>query len=128
MKNNDIELKTGIDIVYIPRITKILNSKEKDLFLKRCFANDEIEEFFRRKRRGAEFLAGRFALKESLLKILDDRRGVRLSEISCLSRGGRPVLKFRGKTMSAFKNYNLAISISHDNEYAIAVVFARRKR
>ncbi len=127
MKRKSPELKIGVDIVFIPRIRKILNSKQRDLFLKRCFSKDEIREFLSMKKR-VDYLAGRFALKESLIKISGSRDGIKLNEISCTYLNKTPVLSFTGKTSTIFKKYDISFSISHDNEYAFVVAIGRRKR
>ncbi len=118
----------GVDIVYVPRINEIICSKEKNSFLKRCFSQKEIDEFLKKRGRGAEYLAGRFALKEALVKIAGNRKGIKFSEICCLSSGKRPSLSFYGETKGVFRKYEISFSISHDNEYAFAVAIGRRKR
>ncbi|MCX7958286.1 MAG: holo-ACP synthase [Deltaproteobacteria bacterium] len=128
MKIRENDFSIGADVVFIPRITGILCSKERDTFLRRCFSEKEIKCFLDKKTGGDKFLAGRFALKEALVKITGNRRGIRFSEICCPSSKGKPVLKFLGKTMSVFSRYDISFSISHDNEYAFAVVIGRRKR
>ncbi|MGB9599541.1 MAG: holo-ACP synthase [Myxococcota bacterium] len=127
MKEKGSDFEIGVDIVYIPRIQRILDSDEKEAFLKRSLSKEEIDEF-RRVKRKAEYLSGRFALKESLVKINRGRRGIRFSEISCTSKKGGPSLSFSGKTSLIFKRYEINFSISHDHDYAFVVAIARRLR
>lgn len=126
MKRKENDFNIGVDIVYIPRIRDIINSKEKNRFLKRCFSTKEVKEFLRKRQNGIQYLAGRFALKEALVKIIGKRSGIRFSEISCQSTNGVPTLNFTGKTLAIFKKYKISFSISHDNEYAIAIAIGRR--
>lgn len=127
MREKRSDFEVGVDIVFIPRIQKILNSDEAESFIDRCLSDEEKKEFYRRRNK-AEYLSGRFALKESLIKIHKGRRGIRFSEISCITKRGRPLLSFSGKTLSVFKRYEINFSISHDQYYAIAVAIARSSR
>lgn len=120
------DIKIGVDIVYVPRIKKILNSDEKLPFIKRVLSKAELKEFLRYKR-GEFYLAGRFALKESLIKLIGERKNVKFSEISCIKKNGRPELNFSGKTKLVFAKYDISFSITHDNEYALAVAIGRKR-
>ena len=127
MKWKRPDFKIGVDIVYIPRVREILNSEQSESFLNRCFSKDEIKESLKKKKK-EEYLAGRFALKESLIKLLGNREGIQFSEISCIYASKIPTLSFYGYTSKIFKYYEIFFSISHDNEYAFAVAIGRRKR
>lgn len=125
-KKSRFDLKVGVDIIYIPRIKEILDSDEREAFVNRCFAESEISES-KQKRNLAEYLSGRFALKEALVKINGDRNGIRFSEIMVDSKRGRPILKYSGTTKKIFAKYDISFSISHDKDYAIAVAIGREK-
>ena len=105
----------GCDIVDLERIEKfykrfgvkgvlrILSDEEYELFVKLPF------------RRKIEFLAGRFAAKESLIKALD-KKFINFKRIAVLPTDtGRPKVYIDGKLM------NFCISISHEKKYAMAV-------
>jgi|GEM_PF-205396 holo-[acyl-carrier protein] synthase len=127
MSHRRSKFEIGVDIVSIDRIREILNSKYKKRFLARCFSRGERIEGSRLKR-SAEYFAGRYALKEALIKLVSGRKGIRLSEISCTGRGKRPRLEFSGKTSMRFRGFEISFSISHDRDYAIAVAIGRRTR
>ncbi|MDY6894217.1 MAG: holo-ACP synthase [Thermotogota bacterium] len=106
----------GVDIVKVDRINeknvqKILSQKEK-----------EIYDTFKGQKRKKEYAAGRFAVKESLIKCF--KRFVPYSQITVLNKqSGEPYLdeeslkylfeKFGG-------NGTIHISIAHEREYAVA--------
>lgn len=103
-------MAVGIDLVHTTRITnperlakKILSEREYLIFEKR----DHKEQF----------IAGRFAAKEAFMKALGYGLGtIPLNTIEILYRGenkGPYVL---------YQNVEYDVSISHDGEYAIAIV------
>ncbi|MCF0114231.1 MAG: holo-ACP synthase [Erysipelotrichaceae bacterium] len=96
----------GIDIVDIRR----LNVQDERLVAK-VLSDEEIEVFNQLSdRRKAEFLAGRFAVKEALYKA-----GCRLGfkEVTCLNdETGKPYLNIE----------NTMVSISHEKDYCTAMV------
>lgn len=98
----------GTDITRIDRFSdnylklakRILTLKEYELF-----------ETYKNKERKVEFLAGRFAAKEAILKSLD--KEINFSSIEILfNENGKPICNMDG--------YKIHISISHEKEYAIA--------
>jgi len=117
-------LKTGIDIIEIPRIQAALD-RHGERFLQRVFTPAEIAEC----RGRAEALAVRFAAKEAATKALGTGIGpVSWREIETLhKRSGEPYLNLHGRAVliSEFLGLkNWAVSLSHSNEDAIAVVVA----
>lgn len=99
----------GIDIVYIPRFY----GKEK--LAKRILSTEEYAIYEHRLNK-EEFIAGRFAAKEAFLKAYRNGIGrISFTSISIVyGEDGRPVLMYNDKF------YN--VSISHDGDYAVAVV------
>lgn len=100
----------GIDLVHLKRIenpdrlaAKVLSEKEMKIYLSR---DDKVA-----------FLGGRFAAKEAFMKALGHGLGqIPLQSIEVL---------YRGENQAPFILYQLVeydVSISHDGEYAIAVV------
>ncbi|MCC3358074.1 holo-ACP synthase [Bacillus sp. REN16] len=108
---------TGIDIVELERINKVLQRQKK--FVDRILTNREKEKFLRlSESRQIEFLAGRFAVKEAYSKAVGTGIGGNLSflDIEALSdENGKPVLT---KPL----NHKAHLSITHSKEYAVAQV------
>ncbi len=93
----------GTDVVEISRITleigeRILTKAEKQL----C-------ENFNTKRK-IEFIAGRFAAKEAIIKAIN--KDALLSDIEVLYDGNRPICNYQ--------NLKINVSISHETSVAIA--------
>jgi holo-[acyl-carrier protein] synthase len=117
-------LKTGVDIIEIPRIQAALN-RHGERFLKRVFTDPEIAEC----RGRAEALAIRFAAKEAATKALGTGIGpVAWREVETLHKwSGEPYLILHGnaeRVAKALKLTTWAVSLSHSHENAIAVVVA----
>lgn len=84
--------------------------------------------------RPAQHLAARYSAKEALIKALDQARGGKLPAIAPLlyteievanDTEGRPFFTLHGSIQNITKQLgieNIHLSISHDNEYAIAFV------
>jgi holo-[acyl-carrier protein] synthase len=99
----------GIDIVFIPRL------HDKDTLAKRILSEAEWAQYILRKDKD-QFLAGRFAAKEAYFKARHQGLGnIPMRDVSILNEpSGAPVLSHDGKTYP--------VSISHDGDYAIAIV------
>ncbi len=97
----------GTDIVFIPKIKKILTDSS---FLNRVFHEDERTPFT------AEHLAGIYAAKEAFFKAL----GKDPSWLSVHIKGKAPQCVLTPQLAQKIKHTSL--SISHDKEYAIAQV------
>ena len=104
-------MKLGTDIVHIPRFEKIIRENRQH-FEQNVFCPTEWKDS------SVEKLAGRFAAKEATLKALGIKAG-RWQEI-CVknSKDGKPFLV----SFPMQKKWKHELSISHDGEYAIAVV------
>jgi holo-[acyl-carrier protein] synthase len=117
-------LKTGIDIIEIPRIQAALN-RHGDRFLQRVFTPNEVAEC----RGRTDALAARFAAKEATTKALGTGIGpVSWREVETLhKRSGEPYLVLHGRAEQVAKYLGLtnwAVSLSHSRDNAIAVVVA----
>jgi len=117
-------LKTGIDIIEIPRIQTALD-RHGERFLRRVFTPAEIAEC----RGRAEALAVRFAAKEATSKALGTGIGpVSWREVETLHKhSGEPYLVLHGQAEQVAKTMGLttwAVSLSHSRDNAIAVVVA----
>ncbi len=104
-------MAVGIDIVYIPRFV----GKEK--IAARILSPNELEIYKTRPSK-EEFLAGRFAAKEAFIKAYKNAYGrIAFHHLDIVySKDGRPEM--------VYKNKRFSVSISHDGDYAVAVVEA----
>ncbi|MCB9430181.1 MAG: holo-ACP synthase [Actinobacteria bacterium] len=107
----------GTDLVRVSRF-----ESTTDHFLRRSFTEQEI----RLSGGKAQSLAGRWAVKESVLKALGMGMALPFSDIEVRSDDlGRPVLVLTGVAAERASELGIeqwSVSISHDGEYAIAVV------
>lgn len=105
-------LGIGIDIVEIDRIKKQIDNKR---FVELVLSREEIERFnsFSEIRK-IEFLAGRFAAKEAIIKCLSDYENVTMSSLNITNNE-------KGKPEIEYKDYIILLSISHERHYAIAI-------
>lgn len=113
----------GTDIVEIDRIEK---ASSREGFLKKIFTTREIEHLKSRNLR-PEFIAGRFAAKEAIVKALGTGfQGVRFQEIEIENDIlGKPLVLLSGnakKIASKEGDYIFHLSISHGRDNAIAYV------
>ena len=100
-------LGVGCDIVEIARIKRAM---EKESFL-RVLSEQERKLFDRiPKERRAEWLAGRFAAKEAVIKAVHKEKSYVLSAVEILIAG-----------------LQVEVSISHEKEYAIAYAAAMKE-
>lgn len=108
----------GIDLVYVPRIAALL---KKGPFLQRFFTDSEIAYFEKRKSPGV--VAGNFAVKEAFSKALGTGiRGFSLKDVEVVrDELGKPIIQLHGP-LKEKKFKFLQCSISHDGDYATAVV------
>lgn len=115
----------GIDIIEIRRIQRTLE-RWGDRFLQHVYTPEE------RKRYGARVaeLAARFAGKEAISKALGTGiRGIYWREMEILQDGrGKPQVHLYGRARARAEELGLkefAISLSHSEEYAVAMVVAK---
>ena len=115
-------LVTGVDIIEIPRIRRIVEMYGPQ-FLRRIYTEGEVSYC----RGRAPQLASRFAAKEAVMKALGTGvRGVRWRDIEVVRERGRaPSIMLHG-TALARADYmgidKLAVSLSHSRDYAVAFV------
>lgn len=117
----------GTDIIEIARIEEAVNHWG-DNFLHRIYTDLELGMFNKK----PSSLAGRFAGKEAVVKVFGGQaRGIRWKEIEILAEpSGKPLVHLHGKARSQASSLglsNLAISLSHSREYAIAFAIAEIK-
>jgi len=113
----------GNDIVSVRRIAKIVSRRPS--FGERILSERELADF-RARRCSAEFLAGRFAAKEAVLKAFGTglRNGLLFNQIE-ITPGplGQPLVTLSGRALEVFRESRgkkLFVSISHERDYAVA--------
>lgn len=116
----------GVDIVEVGRVKDIL-SRYRDRFLRRVFTDEEAG-YAKKSVREAERLAGRFAVKEAVMKAFGTGKsqGILWRDVETV-RGtmGKPEVKLYGNAYKYMKKLNgkrLHVSISHDGGKAMAFV------
>lgn len=116
-------LGIGVDLVSVARVGN-LAARFGDRFLKRIYTPDEILE----SRGRAVYLAGRFGVKESLLKALGTglSGGLRWTEIATRSKeSGAPYVTCRGGVYRMLEEKGVRdiwVSISHERESVVSMV------
>ncbi len=108
-------MKVGVDIVSVAKMRKIVR-RWGNKFLLRVFSEEELTESKKIKNedRYFQFLSGRFAAKEAIIKALDSKGRFALNQIVIERRkDGAPVFLMDG--------IPVALSISHTQDYAVAV-------
>lgn len=112
----------GIDMTTISRIEKSLSKKG---FAQFVYGNRELELFYGEKPKFSS-LAANFSAKEALGKALGTGvRNFELSEVQVLrTEQGKPYFVFSGKALKIMedKGYTAEISLSHEGDFAIAMV------
>ncbi len=113
----------GIDIVATERIQHML-TEHGQRFLDRCFTASEQTYCAQSEKRYVEHLAGRFAVKEAILKVLGTgwRGGIQWIDMEILPNPlGQPLLQLTGEAAALAEQMgirNWHISISHIETHA----------
>ncbi|TDB82787.1 MULTISPECIES: holo-ACP synthase [unclassified Micromonospora] len=120
-------MRLGIDLVRLDELDRLLR---RAWFVRYVFAADELahaETLGDSRRR--EYLAGRFAAKEAVLKVLGTGlfEGVAPRDIALLrDSGGRPTVVLRGSAAHAARSVSIthvSVSVTHKRDL-VAVVAA----
>lgn len=100
----------GIDLVKNSRIMKSCNEN----FVNQVLTKKEQENYYHKiGKKHNEYICGRFAAKEAIIKALSKYDNPHMLEIEIINNDiGTPIVKF--------KDYNIILSISHEEEYTIA--------
>jgi holo-[acyl-carrier protein] synthase len=106
---------TGIDIVNIKRIKKSLN-KYGEKFIQKILSDKEIKDIPTVKRE--EFIAGRFAAKEALVKASGIAPAFNTITILNDANGKPDIVELPAD----IPHKKIHLSISHDSDYATAFV------
>lgn len=121
----------GIDIVETARI-KHLHTEHGQRFLDRCFTPAEQAYCARSQKRYYEHLAGRFAAKEAILKVLGTgwRSGIAWTDIEILPNPqGQPLITLSNVTLEIATGLGISkwhLSISHIETHATASAIGLR--
>lgn len=111
-------LAIGIDIVENKRIKKY-STKE---FIEKILTIEELKIYNEKTgRKKDEFLCGRFAAKEAIIKSLSNFETPNMLEIEIKNNE-------KGAPIVHYKNYNLLLSISHEKNYTIAEAILIKKK
>jgi holo-[acyl-carrier protein] synthase len=119
-------LGTGVDIVEIERLRKILG-RQKDRFILRVFTSEE-QRFCKMHRDPAPHFAARFAAKEAVFKALGTgwAKGVTWLDVEVQREGyDAPRLALYGEALKLSQNMRMEkshLSLSHSDEWAMAMV------
>lgn len=127
-RNDAGQLRAGLDVV---DVTQVRNSMEQfgKRFLNRLFTEGEIAYALEGRERCAERLAARFAAKEAAIKAFSLAEiGVNWRDLEVRKQpDGSCRLALHGRAASEAARlgvWDVALSLSHDGDYAAAVVTA----
>jgi holo-[acyl-carrier protein] synthase len=118
-------IATGVDIVEIERIAA-LAARHGDRFRRRVYTDREWADSGGR----AESLAARFAAKEALIKALGSKEPALLEIEVVRPEGCQPTLRLWGRAAEIARAQavqQLSLSLSHGQQYAVAVVVVVRE-
>ena len=105
----------GIDLVKIDRFKKI-PFNENESFYKKNFSKEEIEYCLKFEEPYKHF-AGKFAIKEATMKSINKK--IELLQIKTYHEESKP------KVSIINEEIDFKVSVSHDGDYAIAIVFSK---
>jgi holo-[acyl-carrier protein] synthase len=121
----------GIDIVETAKIRQLVENHGQH-FLDRCFTPREQEYCGKNPKRYFEHLAGRFAAKEAILKVLGTgwRGGIAWTDMEILPEpSGQPKLQLTGECARIAEQQEIChwhVSISHIETHATASAIGLR--
>ena len=110
----------GIDICNIDNFKK-KPFKKNETFYKKLFSDQEITYCLKFKNSSERF-AGKFALKEAMIKSID--KNINFLEIETSHLKSKPIVKIKNSK----QNYMFLASLSHENNMAVAVVISEKTK
>ncbi len=122
-------IRHGIDLIEVSRIQQMVDS-HGDRFLQRVFTTTEIAYAQSSKKRSAEHFAGRFAVKEAVLKAIGTgwRNGIAWTDIEIINdQTGRPSITTSGQVQVIADQLGITyweVSLSHTDTHAIGSAIA----
>ncbi len=118
----------GIDIAESARLGRLLD-RYGARFRARLLGAEE-QRILAGRRDSAAFLAGRFAVKEAVVKALGEYLTDRppLSSLQILNdHSGRPYVQLPDALADKLANVDILVSISHDKNYAVGMAVCTEK-
>ena len=109
----------GIDIVEVDRFKKKKYEKNK-IFYKKIFGYSEINYCLKFKN-PAERFAGKFAIKEAVIKSIHEK--ISFLDIETSHSNAKPIVKLKN---SLQKKYQFLVSVSHEKKFAVGVVISKK--
>ena len=120
MSNHSIPSGIGTDIVDVRRFkSKSLNTELN--FYKKLFSDSEIT-YCKKFRSPYEHLAGKFAIKESVIKAIPEK--LSFLDISTSHSKNKPKISLKNELND---KYEFLVSVSHEKDFAIAFVIMFKK-
>lgn len=120
-----MRLAIGNDLVYLPEFKKNLTPG----FRRRVFTPNEIKQIEEYKAHPLARYATTWAAKEAVFKSLkqlfNNPLGLNWNEIEILRKGKVPWVKIK---KVRFRAVSFSLSLSHEKDYALAVVVAQMKK
>lgn len=115
----------GVDIVSVARVKRALKDKR---FINKVFTPQEVVYCRRRKNSEIHF-AARFAAKEAVKKALAGKiKTVKWREVEVLNaKDGSPKINFYSRHKNKLKSEKILITLSHAQDYAVAVAVITKK-
>ena len=113
------KIGVGIDIINVSRFRNMPFEK-KSSFYKKIFHDNEINYCLKFKDPYTHF-AGKFAIKESVIKSINIKEN--FLKIITDHNNKKPTVSISGK-----KDYKFSASITHEKDYAIGIVIAKKIR
>jgi len=113
------KFSVGIDIIEIKRFSS-RSFASNSTFYKKIFLPSEIKYCLRYKNAVPHF-AGKFAVKEAVKKTIQER--VSMLHIKTSHLKSKPIVELTGDLAD---KYLFKVSISHERNFAIAIVIAER--
>jgi holo-[acyl-carrier protein] synthase len=121
-------IHVGLDLVSVAQVQATLEGPLAARYLARIYTDAEIDDCRTRAGIDPQGLAARFAAKEATLKVLTDAEGVPWRDIEVeRAPSGAVRLALHGRAAERAANVgivDLALSLSHDDGFAAAVVIA----
>ena len=122
-------MKCGTDICSVKRMQETIE-KMGEKFLNRVFTEQEIAYCDSKKLTKYEHYAARFAGKEAVYKAIapsKDCEGTFIEVEILNEETGKPYVVLHGALKAYAENYQIEISLSHEKEFAIAMVVANKQ-
>ena len=121
-------IHVGLDLVSVAQVTETLQGPLAERYLARIYTEDEVGDCRTADGIDPQRLAARFAAKEAALKMLVETDGIpwRDIEVESMRTGAvRLMLHGRAAERAAVAGVvDLAVSLTHEDGYAAAVVIA----